>query len=362
MKRVLIALVTALPLAVGVASAQAAPTGFPGFPGFGAGMTQQEAVVGTVVSVDPSAGTFVANATMLTPPSFGSGFPGFPFPGFGGTGGTGGTGGSGSGFPGFPGFPGFGSGTPTAPTTPTTPTTTQVTITTNASTTIFVAPGFGSMGGMGGMGGMSKGMTSMSGTVSNLVPGAKFLAFFPGSSSDTIQTLVANPATAILAQVPEQFYAFVGTVTSTDTTAGTVTVNAMRTLPSGLVANGSSATFTVGSHTFIIGGSSLTGSGHGLFGGLFGGSLSGVSQGDIVAGGLIGPAGMTATQIEAAPLMFLLDLPAPAAGTGTTTTTSAERKALNEVKKLLHGGKVKLERHRHARKAHGRSHASRAGR
>jgi hypothetical protein len=158
--------------------------------------------------------------------------------------------------------------------------------------------------------------------------------------------------------VPPQFYAFVGTVTGTDTTAGTMTVSVTRSLPSSLIAGGSSATFTVGSHTIVIGGSSLTGggSGAGLFGGLFGGSLAGVSQGDLVAGGLIGTAGMTAAQVQAAPLMFLLDLPAPTATTGTTTTAAAT-KALKETMKVLHGAKIKVKA-KHGKKSRGK-HAGR---
>jgi hypothetical protein len=306
MKRVLIALITTLPLAVGVAAAQATPPAFPGFPGGTGTGTQQAAVAGTVVSVNAAAGTFVANAYVLTPPTF--------TPPSIGTGSSSGLGALG----------GFGAFTRAAKSS-NTPTTTEVTITTNSSTTIKV----------GGVTGTA--------TVGDLVPGAQFLALFPGSSSDTIQTLVASPATSIYAQVPKQFYAFVGTVTGTDPTAGTLTVDVSRSLPSSLVTGGSTATFTVSSHTFIIGGSSLSSGGlGGLFGGLFGGSLSNISTGDLVAGGLIGQSGLTATQVEATPLMFLLDLPAPASTTSSSTTSSAESKALKETLKVLHGGKVKL--------------------
>jgi hypothetical protein len=69
-----------------------------------------------------------------------------------------------------------------------------------------------------------------------------------------------------------------------------------------------------------------------------------VSTGDLVAGGLIGTGGLTATQVEATPLMFLLDLPAPASTTSSSTTSSVESKAMKETLKLLHGGKVKLEK------------------
>jgi hypothetical protein len=364
MKRVLIALLTALPLTVGVASAQAATPRFPGFPGgpgSGSTTTQQAAVTGTVVSVDATAGTFVANAYVLTPPSMGTG---------GSSGGsTGGLPFGGGGFPfGGGGFT-FGGGSSAGGSTgsiaarakhSTAPTTTQVTITTNSSTIIRVGGfGGGMMGGMGGMGASTTGQTA-----ADLVPGAKFVALFSGSPTATIQTLVASPATAVYAQVPKQFYAFVGTVSATSTTAGTIAVDVTRSLPSGLVAGGTSATFAVGSHTLIIGGSSLTGggSGAGLFGGLFGGSLSDVSTGDMVAGGLIGNAGLTAAQVQATPLMFLLDLPAPTAG--TSTTASAANKALKETMKVLHGAKIKVK---HGKKSHGKStkkakSKSRAGR
>jgi len=353
MKRVLLALLTALPLAAGVAVAQAASPGFPGgsglssgsgfpggfgFPG-GAGATtttDQAAVTGTVVSVDPSAGTFVANAYVLTPPSMGTGGSnGWP----GSTGGsTGGVGGSTGGFGSFSGGGAGGRGglSKTHATHSEAPAVTQVTITANSSTTIRVDG--------------SKGAASLS----DLVAGSKFLALFPGSSSDTIQTLVASPATAISVQVPKQIYAFVGTVSATSTTADTVTVDVMRSMPSGLIADGSSATFTVSRQTFIIGGSSLTGgSGGGLFGGLFGGSLSNVSTGDMVAGGLIGNTALTATQVESSPLMFLLDLPAPTATTTSATTRKASSKALTETVRVLHGGKVKLRKH--GKKSHHKS-------
>jgi hypothetical protein len=334
MTRVLIALITTLPLALGVATAQASTQHFPGLSG-GTGGTggtwvQQAAVAGTVVSTDPTTGTVVANAYVLTPPTT---------TGTGGGWGSGtGTGTFGFGSGGFGGLGAFGSMVRSH--TPTTPTTTQVTITTNSSTTIHV-------GGMMG-----------DATVGDLAAGDKFLALFPGSSSDSITTLVASPATSIFAQVPMQFYAFVGTVASTDTTADTLTADVSRSLPSSLITVGSDATFTVGAHTFIIGGSSLsTSSGGGLgglFGGLFGGTLGDVSQGDMVAGGLIGQAGMTAAQVEASPLMFLLDLPAPSSTTGTGTTTGAAKAALKETLKLLHGAKVKLVKSH--RKSHGKSH------
>jgi hypothetical protein len=334
MKRVLIALMTTLPLVLGVSAAQAYGTGYTGGTGT---WTPQVMVAGSVVSVDASAGTFVANAYVLTPPSMGigtggtGGFGGLGFGGFGGFGGTSGTGGLG-------GLGGLSSMSTARTSTSVAPTTTQVTITTNTSTMIIVS-----------------GVTPPA-TVGDLVPGAQFVALIPGSSSDPITTLVNSAATAVFSQLPKQFYAFVGTVQSTDTTAGTVTVDVTSSLPSGLISTGSTATFTVGSHTFIIGGSSLTTSDSlgSLFGGLFGGSLTNVATGDIVAGGLIGPAGLTATEVEASPLMFLLDLPAPTTGTSSSTTASAEKKALDETLKVLHGAKLKLKKS-HSRSSHHKS-------
>jgi hypothetical protein len=315
MKRVLIALLAVLPLAVGVAGAQA--DGLPDWPG-GGGASSQVAVAGTVVSVNAGAGSFVADAYVQTPPSMPGSGTGFPFAGFGG-------------------FGGFGDDA-VARDLPAPPTTTQVTITTNSSTTLHIAGASGTP------------------SVGGLAPGDHFVALFPGAPTDTIQTLVANPASAVFAQVPRQFYAFVGTVTATSTTANTVTVDVMRSLPSSLIASGTSATFTVSPMTFIIGGASL--SGHG-FGGLFGGSLSAVASGDMVTGGLIAPAGLTATQVEAMPLMFMLDLPAPT-GTSSSTTQSAANRALADTMRILHGGKVKLSK-KHSRR-HTKSHSRHAAR
>jgi hypothetical protein len=54
------------------------------------------------------------------------------------------------------------------------------------------------------------------------------MPLFSGSPSDSIQTLTASPALAVFASMPptpKQLYAFVGTVTAIDSTAGTLTVN-----------------------------------------------------------------------------------------------------------------------------------------
>lgn len=341
MKRALIALITAIPLVVGVTSAQA--DGFPGWPGTGGTGTPQVAVAGTVVST--SGTSIVANAYVVTPPSQGDdsqgdegGLPGFGSFGFSSFGS--GSFGSG-GFPSLGGFGGFQNAQFRANdmTMPTPPTTTQVTIQTNTSTMIHI----------GGMGEDDSTTGTTPPTVSDLVAGTRFIALFPGSSSDPITTIVNNPATAIFAEIPKQFYAFVGTVTGTtagtSTTPGSVTVTVSDSMPSGLFATGSSATFTVSDGTLIIGGSG-GGTGFSLRD-LFGGSLSSVSTGDMVTGGLIGPGGLTATQVEATPLMFMLDFPAPPA----SSSSSAAQHALKETMNLLHGGKVKLGK-KHAKRSH----------
>src|SRR5205807_2381502 len=148
------------------------------------------------------------------------------------------------------------------------PSTTQVTISTDSSTQLYV--------------------DHQQATVSNLAAGQEFRALFSGSPSDDIQTLVSNPALFVFARAPHvehELYAFVGTVTAVDPTAGTVTVDVIRSRPGDLAPPGSSATFTVDSNTLVLGGSSSDS--------LFGGSLSDVNVGDLFAGGVAGPAAQT---------------------------------------------------------------------
>jgi hypothetical protein len=129
-----------------------------------------------------------------------------------------------------------------------------------------------------------------------------------------------------------------------------VTVSVTRSLPGDLVPSGSGpATFTVSASTLVLGGSGA--------GGLFGGSLADVSVGDMVAGGLVGDAGQTLSQVEATPLRVLLDLPASAPATSGTPVTATNAQALNRALALLgdkSAGKTKA--HKHARKAHKKSH------
>jgi hypothetical protein len=174
-------------------------------------------------------------------------------------------------------------------------------------------------------------------TISGLAPNDRFVALFSGSSSDTIQTLTANPALAVFAHTaptPKQLYAFVGTVTATSgtTAPGTVTVTVADSYPTGLFS--SPATFTVGQNTLILGGNSTTGNG------LFGGSLGNVSVGDTVAGALVAPAGETATQVESLPLAALIDFPT----VGGSATPAAKQSALDATLAMFgvkHTGKAK---------------------
>jgi hypothetical protein len=318
MRRVIVGLIAVASLALGVAVAQA-DGGGQGGDDNGPGMNGIP-VVGTVVST-PTADSFVANAYI---PTQGMGDQGSQGPGDFGQGGSGQGSGSGSGS----GFGGdiakdddTGGGTP--------PTTTQVTITTNASTKIEV--------------------NDSTGTVTDMKPGDHFFALFTGSPTDTIQTLTANPALAVFdhtAPPAPQVYAFVGSVTGTDTTAGTVTLTVTRAFPSSLAAASSSVTLTVSSDTLILGGSANSG-------GLFGNTLSDVSTGDIVAGGLIGPSGETLTQVESSPLRVLLDLPATSSSTPAQMMND-KRHALSAALRLL-GDKHQSSRH-HQRRSRSRSH------
>jgi hypothetical protein len=330
MRRAIVGLLAVLPLAFGVAVAQAdgiSQGGDDAGPG-----TNGIPVVGTVVTTNPAAGSFTANAFI---PVAGMGDEDNQGdqsgPGDDDQGEQGSQGGSFGGDIAKEDDGGFGGSFGETP-----PATTLVTITTNSSTSIEVndAPG----------------------TVADMKPGDRFVAFFTGSPTDTIQTLVANPALAIRDHTPPpspQVYAFVGSVTGVDTTAGTVTITVTRSFPSALAAANSSVKLTVTSDTLILGGSANSG-------GLFGNTLSNVSPGDIVAGGLIGPSGETLTQVEASPLRVLLDLPAMSSSTPAAQVMSDKRQALSAALRML-GVKSTSSRHHHHRshKHHSRRHAKR---
>jgi hypothetical protein len=287
MRKLLIAIVAVLPLTFGCAAASAHDFGefpSPGMP-----------VVGTIVSTDPTSGTFVANA--FAPTGFGEDSSDFDQP----------------------------------------PVTTQVTISTDSNTRLLV--------------------DEQPGTVADMSAGDRFIAFFTGSPGDSLQTLVSNPALAVFdhpAPKPHQLYAFVGSVTGVDTTAGALTVDVTRSLPADLVPAGSApVSFTVGADTLVLGGSSTS---------LFGGSLANVSVGDIVAGGLIGDAGETLAQVEQTPLKLLLDLPAGSGQAGAKRTTLNKALSLLGGKPLAPAHKAHKS-HRHARrhhKTHARRHARRS--
>jgi hypothetical protein len=190
-------------------------------------------------------------------------------------------------------------------------------------------------------------INGQSSSVSNLVAGDKFTAIFDGTPDESLSTITATPAVSLDAwgqpasasTTPNVLYAFVGTVSGT--TSNSVTVNVTSSIPSGLFSGAD--TFTVGPQTIVLGNSSSS-----LFG-----SLSSVSTGDVVAGGLVGPSGQSASTIESDPLQVLVDFPTSSSSSSTTPASTsasikrAERKAL----KLLRQEKRKLDRHH---KQHGK--------
>jgi hypothetical protein len=201
---------------------------------------------------------------------------------------------------------------PTVPTT-TTPTPpgpagpTSVTITTDSNTR-FVVNG------------------KQTATASDLAKGQRFEAELPGSPSEGLTQLTSSDAQAVEAVSPPsqtqpqgpQLYAFVGTVTATNTSASpeTVTVNVTQSLPNSLFSG--SQTFEVGPRTIVFGGTLSS---------LSGGSLGNITVGDTVAGGEVGQGGETASQVEQSPLKLLVDFPAaspsaPTPGSTTPTTTT----------------------------------------
>jgi hypothetical protein len=191
-------------------------------------------------------------------------------------------------------------------------------------------------------------------SLSGLAAGDRFVALFNGSPTDSLQTLLASAPVAVFAHTPptqHQLYAFVGTVTGVNPTAGTVSVQVSNSVPSGLVPGGSGpATFTVSPSTMILGGTSTNG--------LFGGSLTDVSMGDVVAGGLIGPAGETLTQVESSPLQVLVDFPAATTAVKSSSVRRAARmRALSQALTLF-GYKARLRTTGKGHNArHGKSHA-----
>ena len=192
----------------------------------------------------------------------------------------------------------------------------DTTITTDSSTQITVA-----------------GQTS---PVGNLAVGDYFTAVYDGTPDEPLSTITSTPALSVDAWAPVQggsLYAFVGTVSSIDTSGGSVSVNVTSSIPNGLFSG--TDTFAVGSQTIVLGNS-----GSSLFG-----SLSEVQTGDVVAGGLIAPGGESAGTVESSPLRVLVDFPQSSSASSTTQQASirrAERRAL----KLLRRQKAKYGRHK----------------
>jgi hypothetical protein len=189
----------------------------------------------------------------------------------------------------------------TSTTTTTTPAPTTLTITTT-STTKFDVNG------------------NSSATIANLATGQKVIVMLAAPVSAT----GTNTALAVFARSPQQLYAFVGTVSSTPAAGSTsLSVNVTSSLPSGVFTG--AQTFTIGPSTLVIGGSAMA-----L------GSLSGVAANDVVAGGVIAPAGETAAQVEANPLAVVVDF--TSTPTGTMTAAKLKRmktEALNRAVKML---------------------------
>lgn len=369
MKRKLIPVVSVVAVALaaltalaGTATAQKAHhAGF-----FGGGFIQETVVKGTVTAVDASAGTFTATVDVVqTEGGHGFGLGGGQF--FKGPGNDGGSQGWGPGFrasDGFRGIGGFNGGfngrfhndqtsttpTTTTPTTPT-PTPTTVTITTNSSTR-FIVNG------------------DDTATIANLAAGDRFIATFaslptpptmpptPGMSNSTraahherlvgdqAASVPTTPALQVIAEAPPQLYAFVGTVTATDTTSGTVTVNVTSSLPAGLFTG--AQTFDVGPQTLVFGGTSTS-----LIG-----NVSNITVGDVVAGGEIGMGGETAAQVEANPLQVLVDFSTTAPSTSPTTTTPAATAMFKDLRnaKLNRAVKRLMKHHRAAKRTHRAKH------
>ncbi len=315
MKRALITLVAVLALSTGAAAAQAAEPGWGFGYGAGPGSTSVVAVAGTVVSVDAATSSFVANAYVLS-------------------------GGHGCCGP-VRALPG-GNG-PVALRNDlvgpwyTAPTPTQVTIITTSDTVWHID----------GSGGTDSGSGS-GGTLGGLAAGDEFTATFDGSPTDTLATIVSNPALSVFAHTPptpRQLYAFVGTVNSVDTadTPNTLTVEVTNSVPSGLVPPGAQ-TFAVSGSTMILGGSTSDG--------LYGGTLADVAAGDVVAGVETSASGETPAQIESSPLQALIDFPA-ATSTTTSGATTNRARALDEALSLF-GSTAKTTHRRTRTRSHRR--------
>ena len=344
MRRVVFSLLAgALALALGAGSALADG---PGQWGHGDGQYGGSvvAVAGTITSVDPSTGSFTANAFI---PS-GEGFGWHRGEGDQGQG-SAGQGSGGQGDQGAQGSNGQGSDAQAGSAQSqqpmahadvrsgsdvfgqTMPASTPETITTDSSTTYKV--------------------DGQDAAFSDLQPGDRFVALYHGAPTDSIATLVAGPALAVFAHsaaTEHQLYAFTGTLSAIDTSAGTVTVSLASTLPAGLGSG--PATFTLSPATMILGGTSTNG--------LWGGSASDLKVGDVVAGGEVGPAGQTLSQVEASPLQVLVDFPGSTTASTSSVRKLARARALTQAEALFgyRAGRHAGRRSRHHHKSRARAH------
>jgi hypothetical protein len=175
----------------------------------------------------------------------------------------------------------------------------------------------------------------------SLAVGDYFTAVYAGTPDESLSTITSAPALAVSVFAPVQadsLYAFVGTVSSTDTTTGTVTVNVTGSTPNGLFSG--TDTFDVGSQTIVLGNS----------GGTLFGSLTNVAAGDVVAGGLIAPSGESASTVESTALGVLVDFPQSSSSSSSSTSAQAEkasiRRAERRAVKLLRREKAKHGHHK----------------
>jgi hypothetical protein len=307
MRRALISLLAAFPLACAPATALASTgraTDGPQGP--------CATVAGTVVSVDAANHQFVANAYVL-PTSAGNHCPITAPP------------------------PPILTAPDRGPRAVTPPATTQVMIGVDTNTKIRV--------------------NDRAATLADLRPNATFYAVFSGQPTDPITTLVYNAAVSIQAKNPprhRQLFAFVGTVINVSSSAGTVTVNVSQSLPNSLVPSGSAPlTFAVNRRTLVLGGNAA--------GGLNGGSVSGVQVGDVVAAGTVGWSDMTLTEVQSLPLRLLIDFPVATSTGGAGLNPGTQTKALRRALSLL--GLKTVSKHHKAKshkKAHARKHSRHA--
>ena len=288
---------------------------------------------GTIVSVDAAAGAVTADVRevpiplpkpplppLYPPPKPPTPPTGTSEPGGGSTGGLGAQ----------PRSISFWPQGPEAPTAPPAPQ--RVTITTDAATIVR--------------------LDDQSASVGNLATGDEFIAGFNADPSSTIQQIVATPAVGINAHSPRVFYGLVGSVTSVDTTAHTLTISLLGETPGarGLgVTVGQSLTFAVGDRTMAF--ELPTGTAHGT------GVLDNVSTGDIVAAGYLAPPNAALTALLALPLNVLVDIPLGSSGKGSTT--QAQSRALKLASSLLGTGKRSHGRHTAKGKRRGAAHARR---